>query len=80
MRQLSYWTEEIAAKIKAYDPDAKINITRNTYEGEDAYILVETVKNALDLMHAAQDVQGEAILEGYFIPVLPTKLKNAVGM
>jgi len=80
MRKLDYWTEEIAAQIRQYDPHAHIDITRNTYEGEDAYVIVETIKNVGEVMDIARKAQNDAMDDGYFIPVLPTKMKTAVGM
>ncbi len=80
MRTLDYWAEEIAAQIRQYDPHAQIDITRDTYEGEDAYVVVETVKDVGEVMDIARETQNNAMDDGYFIPVLPTELKKVVGL
>lgn len=80
MARLEYWTLEIAKKIKQYDADAIIEITRDTYENEDAYILVETAKNEIEVAQISHDILSNAMDDGYFIVVLPTKMKKAVGL
>lgn len=80
MATLEYWTHIISNKIKEYDEHAQIEVTTDTYEGEDAYILVNTILDELYLMRKVVHIQGEASLDDYFIVVLPTQIKKAAGM
>ncbi|WP_353572678.1 hypothetical protein [Candidatus Albibeggiatoa sp. nov. BB20] len=80
MANLEYWTDKISNEIKKYDEYAQIEVTQETYEGEDAYVLVNTVLDELYLMRQVVHVQGEASLDDYFIVVLPTQIKKAAGM
>ncbi len=70
MKRLEHW---IAERIKELDPESRI--TKDTYEGEDAYILVRSRLDGMYIMRQLTDLQGEAILEDCFIPVLPAQIK-----
>ena len=74
MKRLEYWTDQISSYIKELDPESIIHVTKDTYEGEDAYINVKSKLDSMDLMRKVTDLQGEAILDDWFIPVLVTEM------
>jgi len=71
MKRLEYWIDKLAERIKELDPESRIRVTKDTYEGEDAYIFVQSKLSGMFIMRQLTDLQGEAILEDCFIPVLP---------
>ena len=76
MNRLYHWTHKIEQLIKEIDPASIIETTKDTYEGEDAYIRVKTKLKAGYIMDKALPLQGEAMDENFFIVVLPTQIKG----
>jgi hypothetical protein len=74
MRRLEHWIDQISFHIKELDPKCLIHVTKDTYEGEDAYIHVKSNLDQMDLMRKVTPLQGEAILDDWFIPVLVTEM------
>ena len=73
MDRLEFWIDQVCDKIKEVDPDAVIEISRETFEDEDidvnVYIEVDKV---LPIDYSTNRVVSKALVEeGYNILVLP---------
>jgi len=73
MDRLEFWIDQVCDKIKEVDPDAVIEISRDTFEDEDIDVNVYTeVDKVLPIGYSTNRVTSKALVEeGYNILVLP---------
>ena len=73
MDRLEFWIDQVCDKIKEVDPDAVIEISRDTFEDEDIDVNVYTVVDkVLPIDYSTNRVVSRALIEeGHNILVLP---------
>ena len=73
MDRLEFWLDQVCDTIKEVDPDAVIEISRDTFEDEDIDVNVYTaVDKVFPVSSSTNRVVSRALIdEGYNILVLP---------
>ncbi len=76
MNRLNYWIGLIEDKIKEIDPSSIIEVTEETYEGEDAYVRITSKLPRQEILKHVIPFTRGAIRENYFIAILTQKMES----